>query len=74
MDITSVLSEKEDITQQIIEFLIFCILASININQIEETYNYIQKKLYDTLSFGLLFLKDKDEARYRDLMFYLIEP
>ena len=74
MDIGSVLSEKEEITQQIIEFIIFCILASININQIEETYNYIQKKIYDTLSFGLLFLKDKDEARYRELMFYLIEP
>ena len=74
MDIAGVLEEQEDITQQIIEFLIFCILASININQIEDLYNYIQKKLYDTISYGLLFLKDKDEAKYRELMFYMIEP
>jgi hypothetical protein len=45
-----------------------------NISQIEDLYNYIQKKLYDTLSFGLLFLKDKDEPKYRELMFYIIEP
>ena len=74
MDIAGVLEEQEEITQQILEFLIFCILASININQIEDLYNYIQKKLYDTLSFGLLFLKEKDEPKYRELMFYMIEP
>ena len=74
MDVAGVLSEQEEITQKIIEFLIFCILASININQIEDTYNYIQKKLYDTLTFGFLFLKDKDEPKYRELMYYLIEP
>ena len=74
MDIAGVLEEQEEITQQLLEFLIFCILASINISQIEDLYNYIQKKLYDTLSFGLLFLKDKDEPKYRELMFYIIEP
>ena len=74
MDIAGVLTEQEEITQWIIEFLIFCIMASININQTEDTYNYIQKKLYDTLSFGLLFLKEKDQVKFRELMFYLIEP
>ena len=74
LDIAGVLSEQEEITQKIVEFLIFCILASININQTEDTYNYIQKKLYDTLSFGFLFLKDKDEQKYRELMYYIIEP
>ena len=74
LDIAGVLSEQEEITQKIVEFLIFCILVSININQTEDTYNYIQKKLYDTLSFGFLFLKDKDEQKYRELMFFLIEP
>ena len=74
LDIAGVLSEIEEITQLLIEFLIFCIMASININQTEDLYNYIQKKLYDTLSFGLLFLKEKDEVKYRELMYYLIEP
>ena len=74
IDISGVLSEQEELTELLIEFLIFCIMASININQTEDTYNYIQKKLYHTLSFGLLFLKDKDEAKYRELLFYLIEP
>ena len=74
MDIAGVLEEQEEITQWIIEFLIFCIMVSINIDQNEDTFNYIQKKLYDTLSFGLLFLKEKDQVKFRELMFYLIEP
>ena len=74
LDIAGVLSEQEEITQLIIEFLIFCIMVSININQTENTYNYIQKKLYDTISFGLLFLQEKDQVKFRELMYYLIEP
>ena len=74
LDIAVVLSEQEEITQLLIEFLIFCIMASINISQTENLYNYIQKKLYDSISYGLIFLKDKDEVKYRELMFYLIEP
>ena len=74
IDIDGNLDDQEEITQKLIEFLIFCVLASININQTEEIYNYIQKKLYDTLSFGLLFLNDKEPAKYKELMFYLIEP
>ena len=68
------IKEEEELTQQLLEFLIFCILASININQNEDSYNYIQRKLYDTISFGLLFLKDKDEPKFRELMFYMIDP
>ena len=74
MDIAGVLTEQEEITQLILEFLIFCIMVSININQTESTYNYIQKKLYDTISFGLLFLQQKEPVKFRELMFYLIEP
>ena len=74
MDIASVLDEQEKISDLILEFLIFCVLASINISPLEDTYNYIQVKLYDTLSFGLLFLKDKDEPKYRELLHFLIEP
>ena len=74
MEVAGVLEEQEEITGYILEFIIFCVLASININQIEDTYNYIQIKLYDTLSFGLLFLKDKDEPKYRELIHFMIEP
>ena len=74
MEVAGVLEEQEEITRYILEFIIFCVLASININQIEDTYNYIQIKLYDTLSFGLLFLKDKDEPKYRELIHFMIEP
>ena len=74
INIAGVIDEEEELTQQLLEFLIFCILASININQNEDTYNYIQIKLYDTISFGLLFLKDKDETKFRELMFYIIDP
>ena len=74
IDIAGVIEEEDELIQQIIEFLIFCILASININQNEEIYNYIQRKLYDTIYFGLLFLKSKDESKFRELMFYVIDP
>ena len=74
LDIAVVLSEQEEITQLLLEFLIFCIMASINISQNESLYNYIQKKLYDTITYGLIFLKDRDQVKYRELMFYLIEP
>ena len=74
LDIAVVLSEQEEITQLLLEFLIFCIMVSINISQNENLYNYIQKKLYDTISYGLIFLKDRDQVKYRELMFYLIQP
>ena len=74
IDIAGDMDEEDELIQQLLEFLIFCILASININQNEDIYNYIQRKLYDTIYYGLLFLKSKDESKFRELMYYVIYP
>ena len=73
-DISGNVDDQEKLNIKLDEFLIFCILASVNINQTEETFNYIQKKLYDTLSFGLFYLQGKDIRKYLDLMSYIIHP
>ena len=73
-DIAGNLEDEEQIITKLVEFLIFCILASVNISQTEHTFHYIQKKIYDTLSFSLFYLQGKDLRKYLDLMSYLIHP
>ena len=66
--------EKILIENQIEQFLIFCILCSVNISSSEKTYNTLQNKLYDLIGFGLLFFKKRNEKKYSDFFEKIIRP
>ena len=56
------------------QFIIFCIMASININSNGIYYNLIQDKLYDALGFAFLYLKKMDKKKYNEIIVNLILP
>ena len=66
--------QKEFLEKQYQQFLIFCILASININTSVKDHDLIQELLFNVLSFGCLFLKKKDENKYKEIITFFIEP
>ena len=68
------IEQKEFLEKQYQQFLIFCILSSININPSDKNYERIQNILYDVLCFGCLFLESKSEKKYKEIITNLIEP
>ena len=66
--------EKILIENQIEQFLIFCILSSVNISSSEKAYNTLQNKLYDLIGFGLLFFKKRNENKYNYFLEKIIKP
>ena len=74
VEITNDQVQKEFLENQYQQFIIFCILASINIKQNEKHYNLIQNKLYDILGYGCIFLKNVNETKYQQIFNYLINP
>ena len=74
IEITKDHEQKEFLEKQYQQFLIFCILASINISTSVKNHDLIQDILYNVLGFGCLFLKEKDELKYKEIITYLIEP
>ena len=56
------------------QFIIFCILASININSNAPYYDFIQDNLYDALGFAFIFLKKRDAVKYNQFIDNLIIP
>ena len=74
IEITNDKDQKEYLENQYQQFLIFCILASINIKSNEKQYNLIQNDIYNILGYGCLFLKNKNESKYQQIINYLINP
>ena len=74
IEITNDKDQKEYLENQYEQLLIFCILSSINIKSNEKQYNLIQNELYTILGYGCLFLKNKNESKYQQIINYLINP
>ena len=66
--------QKEYLENQYQQLLIFCILASINIKSNEKKYDLIQKELYNIIGYGCLYLKTKNEVKYKQILKHLINP
>ena len=66
--------EKEFYIRQYQKFLLFCILASINISSSAKNYEVIQNILYNILGYGFSFLKVISEDKYNELIKYIIMP
>ena len=66
--------EKSFTVSQYQEFLIFCILASINLSTSLKNYDLIQTILNDILGYGFYFLKVSYEDKYNELIEHIILP
>ena len=56
------------------QFVIYCVIASININPNDIYYDLIQDNLSDVLGFAFIFLKKKDKTNYNKLVDNLVIP
>ena len=66
--------EKDFYLGQYQKFLLFCILASINLSSSTKNYELIQSILYNILGYGFSFLKVISEDKYNELIKYIIMP
>ena len=66
--------EKEKIEKKIHHLIIYCVLATINVNQNEKFYDIIQEKFYDIIGFALLLIKKPNPNLYQDILDNLIHP
>ena len=74
IEITKDKDQREYLEKQLQQFLIFCILSSINISHSEKNHDMIQNYLYDVIGFGCLFLQKHNENKYNEILENLIEP
>ena len=73
-DTTGDKDEKNYIQNHLEQFLIFCILSSVNITPGEKSHKNLQLKLLDLLGYGLFFLKKRDEVKYSQFIEQIILP
>ena len=66
--------EKDFYIGQYQIFLLFCILASINLSSSAKNYEQIQNILYNILGYGFSFLRVISEDKYNELIKYMIIP
>ena len=74
IEITKDNEQKEFLLKQFQQFIIFCILASININNQFDDYQAIQNYLYNIIGYGFIYLKKTDEKKQIDIVNNLIKP
>ena len=74
IDITKDKEEKEFLENLYEQFILFCFLCTLNISQSEKFHEFIKINLYDLIGYGLLFLKQKNEEKYKELKTYIIVP
>ena len=74
IEITDDKNQLEFLENQYQQLLIFCILSSINIKSCDKKYDFIQLELYNILGYGCLFLKEKNETKYQQIVKLLINP
>ena len=82
IDICENEEEKEKLYNDYKEFLLFFLLASVNLysnidnkERKKNTYSYILKKIfYNIIGFGFLFLKKRNEEKYIEIKGSLISP
>ena len=75
IDIARDVSEKEFLINGYFQqFIIYCVLASINVSSSEKYNTKIQLELYDILLFGLTFFQKRDKAKFDKTYESLIKP
>ena len=74
IEITEDYYERVFLEGKLQQFIIFCVMASININPNGIYHDLIQDNLYDVLGFAFIFLKKRDKNKYDEYINNLILP
>ena len=74
IEITKDFDEKAFLEGKLYQFIIFCILSSVNIASNCIYYNLVQDNIYDCLGFAFLFFKKIDKNKYEQYLENLIKP
>ena len=74
IEITQDYDERVFLEGKFQQFVIFCVLSSININSNSLYYDLIQDILYDCLGFAFIFIKKRDKKKYEQFLENLIIP
>ena len=74
IDITKDNDEKGFLEGLFEQFLIYCVIASVNISSSEKYHSKIQNILYDILIFGWTFYQKRNKTKYDKLFDALIKP
>ena len=74
IEITEDYYERVFLEGKLQQFIIFCVMASININPNGIYHDLIQDNLYDVLGFVFIFLKKRDKNKYDEYINNLILP
>ena len=74
IDITKNEKEKIFLINKYEQFLLFCIITSLNISHSENFHEFIQSNLFDLIGYGLVFLKEKDEKKFKEFNNTIIVP
>ena len=75
IDICENSEEKKDLYYQYKQYILFFILASINLSSPNENKTkYLQKMFYNIIGYGFLYLKLRDEEQYNEIKDILITP
>ena len=56
------------------QFLLYCIICSLNLSHTENFHEFIQSNLADIIGYGLIFLKNLKEAKYKEFVNNIIVP
>ena len=74
IEITQDSDEKAFLERKYQQCMIFCVMASINLNINDINYDLLQDYLYNALGFALIFLKKRDKINYNQFVDNLIVP
>ena len=74
LDLTKNEKEREFLINKYQQFLLYCIICSLNLSQIENYHEFIQSNLGDIIGYGLIFLKKINEEKYKEFMNNIFVP
>ena len=74
IEITEDYYERVFLEGKLQQFIIFCVMASININSNSVYHDLIQDNIYGALGFAFIFLKKRDKKKYDEYINNLILP
>ena len=73
-DLTKNEKEKNFLINKYEQFLLYCIICSLNLSQIENYREFIHSNLGDLIGYGLVFLKQINEEKYKEFINIVIVP
>ena len=74
LEISNNMEEKKTLKHKLEEFLLYCILVSINIPSTDIYFSYIRKIIIDILGYACIFLKKYYPQIYDEVLDYLFSP